>query len=225
MTKKKPAADLVLEELLGGIDSGDYLPGERINAAMISKKMGLSLAPVREALHILAGQGVVELLPRRGAILRKMTPKDVRDFWDIAAVVGRLGIELATPKLADEEQADRVRRKMDSIREKLKVATGPQFYQVTNGLHYLLNDIADNRFLHEITDRYMILYWEIFLVKEIPYDRYRADYIRNYQRIVDAVLCGDIQGAVAAWNYHVRWSLALANGVTEPAPGQHWLVQ
>lgn len=225
MTRKKPAAELVLEELLQGVDAGDYLPGERINAALLSKKMGLSLAPVREALHVLAGQGVVELLPRRGAILRRMTHEDVQDFWKVINAVGRLSIELATPKLADEEQAGRVRREMDGIREKLKVVTGPQFYQVTNGLHYLFNDIADNRFLHEITNRYMILYWEKFLVRVIPYDRYRADYVRNYQRIVDAVLCGDIPGAVAAWEYHVRWSIALANGENAPAPGQHWLVQ
>ena len=77
--------------------------------------------------------------------------------------------------------------------------------------------------MHDLTSRYMILYWEKFLADRLPYDKYRHDYILNHDRIIDAVLRGDSGAAVAAWEYHVRWSLAIIEGVNTPQPGQPWI--
>ena len=223
MVKNKPAAELVLDELLRGVDSGDYLPGQRVNAASLGKKLGLSLAPVREALHVLAGQGVVELLPKRGAVLREMRNEDLRDYWSVLLALGRLGIELATVKAAEPDNAKRLRQEQAHLHRRLLEVNGSAFYKVTNRVHYLLNEIADNRFLHDLTSRYMILYWEKFLSEQLPYEDYRQDYIANYDQIIESVLRGDSRTAVAAWEYHVRWSVALIEGVNAPRPGQPWI--
>jgi len=217
------AAELVLEELLRGIDCGDYLPGERLNAASLSKRLGLSLAPVREALHILAGQGVVELLPKRGAILTPMTRDDVHDYWVVLVAIGRVGIELATPKMTHPANARALLDVQQTLHHELRSVSGTRFYHATYAVHNLFNEIADNRFLSLTTNNHLILYWERFLANEIPYDLYREDYVRNYDRIIDSVLLGDVPSAIAAWEYHVRWSLALINGDVKPQPGEPWV--
>ena len=62
-----------------------------------------------------------------------------------------------------------------------------------------------------------------FLAERLPYDKFRKDYIHNYDRIIESLLRGDKAAAVAAWEYHVRWSVAIMDGVNTPQPGQPWI--
>src|SRR6185437_11592232 len=88
----KSLVQSVYEVLMQGMDEGVYLPGQRIKAAELAKRLGLSRAPVREALHVLAGQGVVEMLPDKGAVLRVLSISELIQMYEVMGAVNTLGV-------------------------------------------------------------------------------------------------------------------------------------
>ena len=88
------------DHILAEMDAGRLRPGSRVNAARIAANLTLSVAPVREALSMLAGRGVLDLLPDRGAVMRPLTAKDVEQLWEIIAPVGGVGLDLAARAIA-----------------------------------------------------------------------------------------------------------------------------
>ena len=69
--------------------SGSIKNGERIIETEVAKRLGISKAPVREALKKLEGDGIVELLPRRGYIVKPVTLKSTHDFFDVSFFLNR----------------------------------------------------------------------------------------------------------------------------------------
>src|SRR5579883_2089348 len=90
--RRIPATERVLDYILEEMDAGRLGPGARVNAARIASTLGLSVAPVREALSILAGRGVIDLLPDRGAVMRPISPHQVSQMWEVIAAVAGVGL-------------------------------------------------------------------------------------------------------------------------------------
>jgi DNA-binding GntR family transcriptional regulator len=89
-TLAEQIADLVGERIIAGV----HAPGERILEQRLSDELSVSRGPVREALRILERQGLVIILPRRGAQVTQLTIAEVRDIFDIRAVLGGLAARL-----------------------------------------------------------------------------------------------------------------------------------
>src|SRR5688572_14705972 len=85
----------VHKTLLENLDEGILHPGQRIKAAELAKRLGLSRAPVREALHVLAGQGFVELHPDKGAIIRALGMEDLIQIYEISGPITTVGVTAA----------------------------------------------------------------------------------------------------------------------------------
>ena len=89
---KTSLVQLVYETIMAALDAGELTPGSRIIASELATRLGLSRAPVREALAVLAGQGLVELLPDRGAMLRPMSVRDLAAIYEVSAPVAAIGL-------------------------------------------------------------------------------------------------------------------------------------
>ncbi len=83
--------------------SGALAPGERIIEEQICQRFSISRAPVRESLRLLAQQGLVEHLPRRGARVTTWSDEDIRQLFEIRAVLERHAITTALPLVFDGE--------------------------------------------------------------------------------------------------------------------------
>jgi DNA-binding GntR family transcriptional regulator len=77
----------VSEELREAILSGEFGPGERLRTATLATRFGSSRTPVREALVQLEGEGLVDIEPRRGAIVRSFASADLIDLYEIRALL------------------------------------------------------------------------------------------------------------------------------------------
>jgi DNA-binding GntR family transcriptional regulator len=77
----------VSEELREAILSGEFGPGERLRTATLATRFGSSRTPVREALVQLEGEGLVDIEPRRGAIVRSFANTDLIDLYDIRVLL------------------------------------------------------------------------------------------------------------------------------------------
>lgn len=96
-------ADEVKDRLLQDILSGRYPPHSRIVETTVARELGISQAPVREALRGLEATGVVEILPFRGARVRRPSTDELLEAITIRAELEALGARLAVPRLTDAD--------------------------------------------------------------------------------------------------------------------------
>jgi DNA-binding GntR family transcriptional regulator len=204
----------VYESIMESLDTGDLTPGSRIVASELALHLGLSRAPVREALAVLAGQGIVELLPDRGAMLRPMSLHDLADIYEISAPVAAVGLKGAALRIGEGDNAERVEAAMAAIAAAGKeIAPRFEFYLVLNEFHYLVNAIAEKPYVDLVLRAVNVEYWNRLLARAIDLERYADQYVRNYRRMADAVLAGDPVAAEAIMLFHASWCVSLLEPV------------
>lgn len=150
MDDYKPLRDLVFENLREAILKGDLNPGDRLMEVQLANKLGVSRTPVREAIRKLELEGLVIMLPRKGAYVADMSLKDIIEVLEIRASLEGLAAYLASERMGDEdikkleEIVDECSKTTD-IEELLKkdVEFHEQIFKSTNNkrLHQLINSL------------------------------------------------------------------------------------
>lgn len=200
----------VHQTLMASMDRGELAPGSRIIAAEVAQQLDLSRAPVREALAVLAGQGLVELLPDRGAVLRPMGQHDLAEMYEVLAPIAALGLKAAAARAQVDENPAKIRWAMEAIvSASSKPAEGVAFFQALNNFHYVANAIAQKPYVDFVMRMMQIEYWNRLLVAAIDLNLHAPQYVKNYQRLTDALLEGDSRSAEAIILYHVAWCVTL----------------
>lgn len=213
---KTTLVQLVHRTLMDSFDEGILEPGQRIKAAELANRLGLSRAPVREALHVLAGQGLVELLPDKGAVMRKFTLEDLIQIYEVSGVVAKLAVVAAARRIHEGDNRERVAAAIEKIRAAEHEPPSHRFYFVLNDFHYLLNEISEKPYVDYVLGVLNIEYWNRFLASTIDLKASIPGYIANYNRLADAVLAGDWRAAGAIMESHVEWSIGLLERSRRP---------
>lgn len=214
---KKSLVQSVYEVLMQGMDEGVFLPGQRIKAAELAKRLGLSRAPVREALHVLAGQGLLEMLPDKGAVLRVLSIKDLIQIFEVLGAISTLGVVAATHRINEGTNAEKVRAAMERIFAAGREPPSYRFYLALNELHYVLNEIGDRPYVTFLSRILNIEYWNRYLAAHIDLKDHIPKYVDNYRRLTDQVLAGDAFAAAGAMRSHFEWSTLLLQTVQRSA--------
>ena len=107
MTLSSP--DQVAQVLLDGIKSGRIVPGQRLIEADLTSELRVSRGPVREALKRLSAEGLVRLIPHRGAYIRKLTRREVMDILVIQETLTALAARLAAQNIELNNNRDEFR--------------------------------------------------------------------------------------------------------------------
>ncbi|MFM1765486.1 MAG: putative HTH-type transcriptional regulator YdfH [Pseudomonadota bacterium] len=120
-------------------------PGQRVPELEISKDMGVSRTPIREALKVLASEGLVELLPLRGAVVKSFSAKDAADMLEVMGMLESFASQKACQ--AEQKRIDHVL----AMHEKMKVlytkGKRPEYFELNQKIHDALVDMADNESL------------------------------------------------------------------------------
>lgn len=98
--------DRVLAALREAITNGRLPAGARIKQEHVAAELGVSRTPVREALHLLEQEGLVRLVPRRGALVQGFTGADVRELYELRELLEPAAAALATARASDGERAE-----------------------------------------------------------------------------------------------------------------------
>jgi len=219
----RDSSDRVLQTIIEGLLAGRYKPGERVVARQLAEELGVSIVPVREAIHILAGEGVIDLTARKGARIRSMDREEVGAWWRIQSMVGKLGVGFAARRINRQQgSVAKLLDAMDLVRENAGGMDGFEFLMVLLRYHMVVHEVAEMPQLNEATRRLGFFFWAIFFPAYIPVREYGEMYIRNHQRVTDAIVNGDPAGAEAAYQYHIDWTDALING-ERPDLTQPWV--
>ena len=101
----KMAAPRVRDLLEEAILEGDLKPGERLRAEALAQRFGTSRTPIREALLQLEAQGLVDVEPNRGAVVRSFDRDDLFDLYQLRALLEPCAAALAAPRISEQDIA------------------------------------------------------------------------------------------------------------------------
>jgi DNA-binding GntR family transcriptional regulator len=128
------------------IVEGHLAPGRKLNERELAESLRVSRTPLREAIKMLAAEGLVELLPNRGAVVAQMSEQDVSDTFEvIAGLEGQSG-ELAAQRITGEELAEIRALHFEMLAAHTRRDL-PTYYRINAQIHTLINAAAANRVL------------------------------------------------------------------------------
>ena len=102
----RPLRDLVFESLKDAILTQTLPPGKRLLENELAESLGVSRTPVREAIRRLEQEGLVAMIPRKGAYVSGISLKDIQEVYEIRAALEMLALELAAKYITAEEIAE-----------------------------------------------------------------------------------------------------------------------
>lgn len=196
-----PLRDLVFQALRQAIITGEFSPGERLMEIKIANKLGVSRTPVREAIRMLELEGLVVMIPRRGAEVARITEKDLRDALEVRTAIEELSVELACERI-DEEGKERLKRACNEFKD----AIGTKHVQnIVDGdvkFHDVIFEMTRNPRLISIAQN----------LREQVY-RYRVEYVKDFSyhdvlvtehyEITNAILTNDVDKAKEIMRKHL----------------------
>ena len=94
-----PLRDIVFQTLRKAILTGELEPGERLMEIQLGEKLGVSRTPIREAIRKLELEGLVVMVPRKGAQVAHFTEKDIQDVLEVRAALEALAARIACKRM------------------------------------------------------------------------------------------------------------------------------
>ncbi len=99
MNEYLPLRDVVFQTLRQAILRGELKPGERLMEIHLAQKLGVSRTPVREAIRKLELEGLVEMIPRKGAIVSEITVSDLENVLEVRMALEELAVKRACKRI------------------------------------------------------------------------------------------------------------------------------
>jgi DNA-binding GntR family transcriptional regulator len=201
LTQHPSLSDRIFEIMEEAILSGSIRPGERIIETELAKKLGISKSPVREALKKLEGEGIVQLVPRKGFFVRNIDRKSIDDLCDVMFI-----IELAAARLSLKKKTEAVCKKIDEILDQMKRHLRTRDYAsyvlANRQFHGLFYDLTENEWILKISQMF---FKEADMLRSLSLytsDRFSRS-IEEHDAIADAYKKGDEERLERAVKKHL----------------------
>lgn len=150
LTLRERVHDHLKQEIL----ANRYAPGSELLEVPLSRELGVSRGPIREALHRLEAEGLVEITPRRGAVVISLTKRDFLEAYQVREALEALAVRLAVPRLTDDDLA-RAERLIEQMAEHARGDDMEAFFEVNAAFHGAFVEASGNRKLIEFYGRLM----------------------------------------------------------------------
>lgn len=221
----------VVESLLADVFRGRLQAGRHLVTQQLAERFHVSHTPVREALISLAGMGIIDLHPNRGAIVRAVTAREVREIMQVRRALECEAVRLACGRI-DLDELDGLALELTRLAS-MKSAVPARFVEraraVDSRLHDLIAGSCGNRFLAHELNRLKTLFRAF---RDVSYTRHAerndfrrlADEAREHLAIVEALRAGDRRDASRAMTRHLRGGLKYWTRLL-PEPGETALLK
>lgn len=211
VSRPATTAQQVLESLRQGLVSGMLRPGQRVTQEDVAVRLGVSVAPVREALRVLEQEGQLVYHARRGYFVTELRIEDLEEIYELRRVLEERVARLALPALNDETLT-RVRAAAEECEAAGEAADVARELAANRRFHFGLLDGADQphtmrmiRLLWDSTEAYRAIYYNS------PAERRRA--AKAHKRILAAVAARDADRLVAELDAHRHRALEVLRGI------------
>jgi DNA-binding GntR family transcriptional regulator len=141
--------DQVVVRLRAMLVEGRIVPGAKLNERELCERLGVSRTPLREAIKLLAAEGLIDLLPHRGAVAVKLGELDVRNVFELLAELEGISGELAARRVSDAEIAE-----IKALHYEMLACFArrdlPGYYRINALIHAAINLAARNPVLTKV---------------------------------------------------------------------------
>ncbi len=165
-----PLRDVVFNTLRQAILTGELKPGERLMEIHLANKLGVSRTPIREAIRKLELEGLVIMIPRRGAEVAQITEKSMNDVLEVRRAMDALCVELACERISEKE-LEQLKAACDAFAEAVKTKNIRTIAQADVALHDIIVQATGNLRLVQLINN----------LSEQMY-RYRFEYLKDTSR-------------------------------------------
>ena len=184
-----PLRDVVFNTLRQAIITGEFAPGERLMEISLANRLGVSRTPVREAIRKLELEGLVIMIPRKGAQVARITEKNLRDVIEIRTVLEEFAAVLACERIDQAVLHDLRQAHEDFIRS---VENGDilDIVDKEETFHYTIFRATNNDRLISIINnlREQFYRYRMEYVKDI---RQRSNLVEEHRELLDAISSRD----------------------------------
>ena len=191
---------VVSEQIRGRILDGTLKPGERLVEDRLSAELGVSRVPVREALRGLSAEGLVTLLPHRGATVVEVTPETVTELVEVRALLEGLNARLAAQR-HDPEIVAQLEETLARGNDAAKAGTAEELARLNAEFHERLAEASRNSVLSDVMRGLRERTSIAFAINGRK--RAREDW-EEHAGILAAVIAGDAELAALLANRHVQ---------------------
>jgi DNA-binding GntR family transcriptional regulator len=198
--------DAVIEAITEGVKDGRYAPGQRLVEADLTQELGVSRGPLREALGRLAAEGIIEIEPYRGAIVRRLTRDDLEDLFQVREVLEGEAARLASQRIDDGDNRARLQASMKTARELRRRGDVGAYIDENSRFHELIVEMSQSRLLARLIPSLQVHSFRL-LFRQLMMDPAAMEQsIDEHEAVTEAILAGDGRAAEKAMRRHVRRS-------------------
>ena len=196
-----PLRDVVFQTLRQAILKGELQPGERLMEIKLAERLGVSRTPIREAIRKLELEGLVVMIPRKGAAVANITEKDTKDVLEVRRTLEMFAVEVACDRITHEQlvqlkEAAKAFEASKGSMDLIRIAETDMYfheiiYEATQNerLVQMLNNLRENMY------RYRIEY--------LKDPNYYDSLVREHQAILEAVESGNKEQARMSMRAHI----------------------
>lgn len=167
MDEYLPLRDVVFNTLRQAILRGELKPGERLMEIQLANKLGVSRTPIREAIRKLELEGLVLMIPRRGAEVAQITEKSLRDVLEVRRALEELAVQLACLRMTSED-IQKLKQAADDFERVLGNDDITVVAEADVAFHDVIYNATDNERLISLLNNF----------REQMY-RYRVEYLKK----------------------------------------------
>ncbi|MBS7305935.1 MAG: GntR family transcriptional regulator [Lachnospiraceae bacterium] len=197
-----PLRDEVFNTLREKILKGVYKPGERLMEIHLADQLGVSRTPIREAIRMLELEGLVKMVPRKGAQVAKISKEDLQDVLEVRKALDTLSVKLACERITEDE----IKLLNNAEREFEKALASKDVREIAEA------DVAFHDVIHSATKNGRLKSMISNLAERIY--RYRFEYIKQqsdggktlmleHREIMRCIEGRDVESAVKATEIHI----------------------
>ncbi len=196
-----PLRDVVFNTLRRAILTGQLKPGERLMEVHLANKLGVSRTPIREAIRKLELEGLVIMIPRRGAEVARITEKSLKDVLEVRRALDALSVELACDRITEED----MKRLLQACQDFEKAAKGKDASVIAKAdvaLHDIIVEATGNQRLAQLVNNLseqMYRYRFVYIKEESKHDMLVAE----HREIYESIASRDRERAARAAKLHI----------------------
>lgn len=196
-----PLRDVVFNTLRQGILTGELKPGERLMEIHLANRLGVSRTPIREAIRKLELEGLVTMVPRRGAEVSSISKEDVQDVLEVRRTLDTLAVGLACVRMTPEDK-QRLWEANVEFEKTTKTKDATTIAQADVKFHdVILMATGNNRLVQMVNNLAEQIYrYRLEYVKD---SRNHKQLIEEHERICECINRGDKEGAEQAIQTHI----------------------
>lgn len=197
-------ADAAYQSIVDAVMSGDIGPGYRLIMDQLAQELDISRTPVRDALHRLEREGLIEPTGRRGYVVRVVDDNEVEQIYTAREAIEGYAARLLVESFDPSDLVARFSVSLERAAHK-QDGTSAGSFAANRAVHRSVVELTDNRFLLTSFDGLWGLGLAVFaFIQRFPVDAESDDVVGDHQGLVAAFASGDADAAQAAMIMHIR---------------------